>query len=139
MEDYMKLTRTEAREKIMVILYQVDFYIKNKIQYDLEEVIKENLEIDNSFVRNIVNGVLENIESIDKLISKYLENWDFDRLGKTDRAILRLGVYEILYYDTPNIVAINEAVELSKKYSDDKVVKIINAVLDKVLDEETNE
>jgi len=135
----MKLTRTEAREKIMVILYQVDFYIKNKIQYDLEEVIKENLEIDNSFVRNIVNGVLENIESIDKLISKYLENWDFDRLGKTDRAILRLGVYEILYYDTPNIVAINEAVELSKKYSDDKVVKIINAVLDKVLDEETNE
>ena len=135
----MKLTRTEAREKIMVILYQVDFYIKNKIQYDLEEVIKENLEIDNSFVRNIVNGVLENIESIDKLISKYLENWDFDRLGKTDRAILRLGVYEILYYDTPNIVAINEAVELSKRYSDDKVVKIINAVLDKILDEETNE
>ena len=135
----MKLTRTEAREKIMVILYQVDFYIKNKMSYDLEEVIKENLEIDNSFVRNIVNGVLENIESIDKLISKYLENWDFDRLGKTDRAILRLGVYEILYYDTPNIVAINEAVELSKIYSDDKVVKIINAVLDKILDEETNE
>ena len=135
----MKLTRTEAREKIMVILYQIDFYIKNKISYDLESVFKENLEIDNSFVRNIVNGVLENIESIDKLISKYLENWDFDRLGKTDRAILRLGVYEILYYDTPNIVAINEAIELSKKYSDEKVVKIINAVLDKILDEETNE
>jgi len=139
MEDFMKLTRTEAREKIMVILYQIDFYIKNKISYDLESVFKENLEIDNSFVRNIVNGVLENIESIDKLISKYLENWDFDRLGKTDRAILRLGVYEILYYDTPNIVAINEAIELSKKYSDEKVVKIINAVLDKILDEETNE
>lgn len=135
----MKLTRTEAREKIMVILYQIDFYIKNKISYDLESVIKENLEIDNSFVRSIVNGVLENIESIDKLISKYLENWDFDRLGKTDRAILRLGAYEILYYDTPNIVAINEAVELSKKYSDDKVIKLINAVLDKILDEETNE
>ena len=129
----MKLTRTEAREKIMVILYQVDFYIKNKIQYDLEEVIKENLEIDNSFVRNIVNGVLENIESIDKLISKYLENWDFDRLGKTDQAILRMAIYEILYTDTPDIVCINEAVELAKEFSDDKVKNMINAVLDGIM------
>lgn len=135
----MKLTRTEAREKIMVILYQIDFYIKNKIDYNVEDVIKENLDMDNNFVRDIVNGILDKIDIIDSMISKYLENWDFDRLGKTDRAILRLGAYEILYYDTPNIVAINEAVELSKKYSDDKVVKLINAVLDKVLDEETDE
>lgn len=135
----MKLTRTEAREKIMVILYQIDFYIKNKIDYSVEEVIKENLDMDNNFVRDVVSGILEKLETIDKTISKYLENWDFGRLGKTDRAILRLGAYEIMYYDTPNIVAINEAIELSKKYSDDKVVKLINAVLDKILDEETDE
>ena len=72
----MKLTRTEAREKIMVILYQLDFYVKEKIEYNLEDVFKENLEIDNTYVRDVVNGVLENIESIDKVISKYLENWD---------------------------------------------------------------
>lgn len=132
----MKLTRTEAREKIMIILYQIDFYIKNDISFDLEEVFKENLEIDNKYVKDIVNGVLENIEKIDSIISKYLDNWDLDRLGKTDKAILRLGTYEILYYDTPKIVAINEAVELSKKYSDDKVVKLINAVLDKINDNE---
>ncbi len=135
----MKLTRTEAREKIMVILYQIDFYIKNNIKYNKEDVIKENLDIDNNFVKDIVNGVLDNIEVIDKTIEKYLENWDFDRLGKTDRAILRLGAYEIMFYNTPKVVAINEAVELAKKYSDDKVVKLINAVLDKILDEETNE
>ena len=70
----MKLTRTEAREKIMVILYQLDFYVKEKIEYNLEDVFKENLEIDNTYVRDVVNGVLENIESIDKVISKYLEN-----------------------------------------------------------------
>lgn len=132
----MKLNRTEAREKIMIILYQIDLYDKDKIPYDLENVFHENLEIDNKFVRDVVNGVLENKDSIDKIIGKYLENWDLDRLGKTDRAILRLSTYEMLYYNTPDVVVINEAVELAKKYSDDKVVKLINAVLDKIRDNE---
>ena len=132
----MKLTITEAREKIMVILYQIDFYIKEGMSYDIDDVIKENLEIDNKFVRDVVYWVMKNIENIDKVISKYLENWDLDRLGKTDKAILRLGTYEMLYYDTPKVVVINEAVELSKKYSDDKIVKLINAVLDKIRDNE---
>lgn len=132
----MKLNRTEAREKIMIILYQIDLYDKDNIPYDLENVFHENLEIDNKFVRDVVNGVLENKDNIDKIISKYLENWDLDRLGKTDRAILRLSTYEMLYYNTPDVVVINEAVELAKKYSDDKVVKLINAVLDKIRDNE---
>ena len=132
----MKLTRTEAREKIMIILYQIDFYIKDNISFDVEDVIKENLEMDNKYVKDIVHGVLENLEEIDSIISKYLENWSLDRLGKTDKAILRLATYEMLYYDTPEVVVINEAIELSKKYSDDKVVKLINAVLDKVRDNE---
>lgn len=136
----MKLTRTEAREKIMVILYQIDFYKKENIEYNLEDVFHENLEMDNKYVTDIVNGVLENQDKIDETISKYLDNWDLDRLGKTDRAILRLSTYEMMYYDTPKVVVINEAVELAKKYSDDKVVKLINAVLDKVRDnEEVNE
>ena len=132
----MKLNRTEAREKIMIILYQIDLYDKDKIPYDLENVFHENLEIDNKFVRDVVNGVLENKDNIDKIISKYLENWDLDRLGKTDRAILRLSTYEMLYYNTPKVVVINEAVELAKKYSDEKIVKLINAVLDKIRDNE---
>ena len=132
----MKLNRTEAREKIMIILYQIDLYDKDKIPYDLESVFHENLEIDNKFVRDIVDEVLEKKDSIDKIISKYLENWDLDRLGKTDRAILRLSTYEMLYYNTPKVVVINEAVELAKKYSDEKIVKLINAVLDKIRDNE---
>ena len=136
----MKLTRTEAREKIMVILYQIDFYKKENIEYNLEDVFHENLEMDNKYVKDIVNGVLENQDKIDETINKYLDNWDLDRLGKTDRAILRLSTYEMIYYDTPKVVVINEAVELAKKYSDDKVVKLINAVLDKIRDnEEVNE
>ena len=104
-----------------------------------EKNVKVNyvgFEIDNKFVRDIVYGVVDNCESIDGIINKYLEDWNLDRLGKTDKAILRIGTFEMLHYNTPNIVAINEAIELAKKYSDDKVVKLINATLDKIRDNE---
>ena len=68
-------------------------------------------------------------------ISKYLETWTIDRLGLTDQAIIRISVYELLYTNTPNLVCINEAIELSKKYSDEKVSKMINGVLDKIYHE----
>ena len=116
----MKLTRTEAREKIMIILYQIDLYKKEHMEYNVEDVIKENLEIDNKYVHDIVYGVLDNQEKIDSIINKYMEKWTLDRLGKTDASILRLATYEMLYYDTPQLVVLNEAIELAKKYSDDK-------------------
>ena len=65
----MKLTRTEAREKIMIFLYQIDFYLKDDMSFDVEEVIKENLEMDNKYVKDIVHGVLDNLDSLDKTIS----------------------------------------------------------------------
>ena len=66
--------------------------------------------------------------------------WDIDRLSKVDKAILSVGIYELVYTETPSVVAINEAVELAKKYSDEKVVKMINAALDKIYhNEEENE
>lgn len=132
----MKLTRTEAREKIMIILYQIDLYKRENMDYDVEEVIKENLDMDNKYVHDIVYGVLENQEKIDKIINKYLEKWTLNRLGKTDASILRLATYEMLYYDTPELVVLNEAIELAKKYSDEKVASLINAVLDKIRDNE---
>jgi len=132
----MKLTRSELREKIMIILYQIEIYRKENIEYDLESVFHENLEIDNQYVRDIVNGVLEHQNELDEMINKYMDKWTIDRLGKTDASILRLAVYEMKYYDTPALVAINEAIELAHKYSDDKVVKLINAVLDKIRDNE---
>ena len=130
-----QLNRSEARRIIMTILYQVVIYEKNKMLYDIEELIKENLEIDNEFVKDIVYGVITYQNDIDKIANKYLHNWTIDRLGNTDIAILRMGIYELLYTDTPCIVSINEAIELAKLYSDENVVKMINAVLDKVYHE----
>ena len=129
------LNRTELRKIIMTILYQTIIYDKNKMKYNLEEVIKENLEIDNEFVKEIVYGVTTYQNELDEKANQYLKNWTIDRLGNTDIAILRMGIYELLYTDTPHIVAINEAVELAKTYSDDEVVKMINAVLDKIYHE----
>lgn len=125
-------TRSELRIKIMTILYQISIYANNKIEYQVEEVIKDTLEIDNEFVRNSVYGVITYQKEIDEMANSKLNKWTISRLGFTDQAILRLGIYELLYTDTPEVVAINEAVELAKDYSDDDVRKMINGVLDAI-------
>ena len=128
----MKQTRSELREKIMTILYQVFMYQTNKIEYKLENLIKEQLEIENEFVNDTLNGILEHKEDIFKKADEYLSDWTMNRLSKIDQAIISIGIYELLYTETPEIVCINEAIELAKKYSDEKVRKMINGVLDKV-------
>ncbi|MEG1850987.1 MAG: transcription antitermination factor NusB [Bacilli bacterium] len=134
----MKASRTDLREKIMIILYQISIYKKEKLDYDVSLIIKDNYEIESEFINSIVFGVLEKENEIDNIINESLNKWSLSRLGETDKAILRLSVYEMKYYNTPNIVCINEAVELSKKYSDDKVTKMINGVLDSLLEKEDN-
>ena len=140
----MKANRTITRENAMRVLYQIFLYKKNKIDYTTNGVIEEYMDnipleerkiINTEFLKELVEGVLNNINDIDNNISKYLENWTIDRLGLTDQAIIRISVYELLYTNTPNLVCINEAIELSKIYSDEKVSKMINGVLDKIYHE----
>ena len=126
------MTRHEQRYKAMTILYQAFLYKNNNINNNIKDIIHEQLDEDNKFIEMLVNGVMENIEVLDDIANKYLENWDINRLGYTDQAILRMGIYEIIKTDTPDITCIDEAIELSKEYSDDKVCKMINGVLDKV-------
>ena len=89
----MKNNRSALREKIMVILYQIYLYKKGKMEYTVEDVIKEDVEVENEFVKDIVYGVLEKEKELDELINKYLKNWSIKRLGSTDQAILRLSAY----------------------------------------------
>ena len=123
------MNRSELRKVIMTVLYQISIYESNKINYNVDSVIKESLEIENDFVNSIVYGVIENKSSIDELANKYLKDWSIDRLGKTDQAILRIGIYEILYTDTPDIVCINEAVELAKTFGTEDSSRFINGIL----------
>lgn len=122
--------RSELREICMRVLYQVSILEGAKLSFELEKLMKEQLEIENDFVTEIIHGVLREKETLRNLANQYLNNWSIDRLNKVDQAILEIGIYELKCTETPKIVAINEAVELSKKYSDEKVTKMINAVLD---------
>lgn len=140
--DFMEqITRSELRKNIMTILYQINVYNLNKIEYNVDDIIKEVNPIDNEFVKDVVYGVITKQEEIDSLANKYLNKWTIDRLGNTDQSILRMSIYELSYSDTPKIVVINEAIELAKLYSDDDVKNMINGVLDKIYHsmEENNE
>ena len=83
-----------------------------------------------------IAGIEKNKKEIIELDNRYLNDWTMDRLNKVDKAIMLLGTYELLYTDTPSVVAINEAIELSKEYSEEAVTKMINGVLDKIYHEE---
>lgn len=132
----MAVTRSELREKIMTILYQISLYKANKIEYNIDDVISENIEIENEFVKEMVYGVITYRDSLDEIANELLSNWTISRLDSMGQEILRMGIYEMKYTDTPDLVVINEAIELAKKYSDDSVRKMINAVLDKLINEE---
>ena len=119
----------------MVILYQIDIYESRNVPFVIDEVIKENLEIDNDFVKSMVYGVTTYKSALDEIANKYIDGWTIDRIDKTGAAILRIGLYELKFTDTPEIVVINEAIELAKKYCDEAVRKIINAVLDRYIKE----
>ena len=129
--------RSELREIIMKIVYQINLLEEANLEYDLNELIKEQLEVENEFINESIAGILEHKDKINSLANKYLKDWTMDRLNKVDQAIISLGIYELMYTDTPSIVSINEAIELSKKYSDDAVTKMINGILDKIFHEET--
>lgn len=134
------MNRSKLREVIIKVLYEVYIYKEKNLEFNLNDLIKEQLQKENEFVKNTLEEIIKNQEAISKLANKYMKDWNIDRIGKVDKAILSLAIYELIYTETPNIVAINEAIELSKKYSDEKVVKLINGTLDSIMHKEaTNE
>ncbi|OMP67711.1 transcription antitermination factor NusB [Domibacillus epiphyticus] len=125
------MNRRASREKAIQALYQMDLS-----GAEAAEAIENVLNGDSSesgYLHNIVLGVEDHLEEIDKSIKENLENWSFDRLAKVDRNILRLAVYEMTYVeDVPSKVAMNEAIELAKRFSDERAGKFINGVLSKI-------
>ena len=126
-------TRSFLREKIMIILYQYDLMKSNNIECDIEEVIKDNLDSDNDFVKDMVYGVITYKDELDALANNKMKDWDIKRIDKTGASILRLALYELKYTDTPFEVVINEAVELAKKYGEDSSKNFVNGILASVV------
>ena len=129
--------RTKAREYVLQMLYQVDItkgdwqdifenFWESKEHEDFSEELKD-------FSAQLLKGAVEHSQEIDKKISLYAANWELERMAFVDRNIMRLGCFELLFReDIPPKVAINEAVELAKKYSGSESGKFVNARLDKI-------
>lgn len=136
------MKRTEIREQVFRLVYS------SQIQKDIDEeqiniFIEENgLEKEEKYIKDIFEGIKENKEEIETLISSNLkEKWSMDRISKIDFAILKVAIFELIYSKLPYKVAINEAVELAKKYGEDSSKSFVNGVLasivkEKKLDEE---
>lgn len=130
------MNRKLSREKSMELLFGMTLN-KENVEETLETFI-ENYEgnikdIDLTYVKQLLIGVDNNKEEIDEIISNNLHNWKIDRISKVNLSILRLAAYELLYSnEVPKGVAINEALEITRKYSDEKSVSFINGVLDKI-------
>ncbi len=129
--------RTKAREYVLQMLYQVDItrgnwedILKNFWERNEQENISADLK---EFSAQLLEGTVEHIKEIDVKISKYATNWQLERMAFIDRNIMRLGCFELLFRaDIPPKVAINEAVELAKKYSGPESGKFVNAILDQI-------
>ncbi|MFJ7853106.1 transcription antitermination factor NusB [Peribacillus frigoritolerans] len=124
------MKRREAREKSLQALYQID--IANSNAEEAMESVLDGAPTDNYF-KKLVMGITENREQIDGMIRDNLENWTLERLANIDRNLLRIAVYEMVHSeDVPVSVAMNEAIEIAKKFGDDQSSGFVNAVLSKV-------
>lgn len=127
--------RSEEREQAFCLLFQSLFNTDENF-----EIYEENIEYVGDYARSIALGVEEKKENLDGLIEKYSKGWKVKRLPKVNLAILRLAAYEILFVDdVPESVAINEAVELAKKYSGESDYSFINGVLGALVKGEVKE
>jgi len=124
-------TRHQARTAVVGLLYAYDLGNENISKFS-DEILEED-KIRNKqreFSNALFTGTIENLEILDKEIEEHLTDWDYNSIGKVEKAIMRLGAYEILIAKTDKAIIINEAVELAKTLADEKSPKFINAVLD---------
>ena len=126
------MKRHEAREVAFIIIFEKSFQDETPLNEIIDSAAESEFFEVNHFVIRTVKDVFSNLPRIDETIERYLVGWSHARLSRVARAVLRLAVYEILFSDVPDGVAINEAVEITKKYSEQKEASYINGVLGSV-------
>ena len=131
------MSRKKSREKAMELLFGMTLSKEtpNEVIETFVDNYEDNIkELDLDYIKETLEGVEQHKSEIDSIIESNLQNWKIDRISKVNLTILRMGVYEIMFAsEVPDKVALNEAIELGKVYSDEKSVSFINGVLDKVL------
>lgn len=137
MTDVQLEARRELRERafqaLMSLEYEKDIVEACRFAYLYDKDMTNDSDVElPAFLLNLVMGVEQSKNELDDKLSQYLkEGWTLERLTLVEKNILRLGLFEMTDFDTPQLVAINEAIELSKKFSDEKSSKFINGILSK--------
>ena len=129
------MSRIKARETVMISLYQMEIHQEFKITEQLKNQLYEKIEDPREikYALNILNAVIDNKETIDQLIDEHSENWKVSRISKIDLSIIRLSLAEMIFTKSvPDSISINEAIKLSKQYSDDDAFKFVNGILGKI-------
>jgi N utilization substance protein B len=127
--------RSRAREIVLQLLYQDDLnsdqaedvrlkFLNGRLKYDAKLV---------RFARSLLDGVEQHQEQIDRALELTARNWRLSRMSATDRNVMRMGAYEILFGDTPDRVALNEAIELAKRYGNEQSSQFVNGILDRLM------
>ena len=133
----LSFTELSVKDFLDIRLSEESFAILAE-EYDLYEVTPNAKQ--EQYIRRLVSGVADHAAELDTYIEKYAKGWRFERISLVASAIMRVAMYEMLYMeDIPNKVAINEAVEMVKKYEDAEVVKFVNGILGTFLREEVKE
>ena len=138
-------TRKADRKNAFCLIFERDFVDESEVKTAFDRYINNfateaNEELDKKFVYQLFSGTFNCISEIDSLIKENAENWTFERISKVDLAILRMAVFEIKFMKNGNAkIAINEAVELAKRFSSDNSPKFINGVLGNILRDAENE
>mgnify|MGYP003405622712 CR=1 FL=1 len=130
------MNRRTLREQVFKLLFRIEFNSQEEMQqqcsYFFEDSDNQILEEDMDYIQNKFNMIMDHLSEIDRLINEKAKGWSTQRMGKVDLTIIRLAVYEILYdEDVPTNVAINEAVELAKKFGQDESYGFVNGILAK--------
>jgi N utilization substance protein B len=127
--------RSRAREIALQALFQEDLNPANSLE-NLGAFLAARLQEEplREFAKQLVLGVKRNQDELDQLLAEKAANWSVPRMAATDRNLLRLGAYEIRYSDTPDRVAIDEAIELAKRYGTANSPQFINGILDKLIE-----
>ena len=132
----MKMTRRKLRETIFLLLFRIEFHTEEELWEQIDDYFEDRPEIeeeDQSYIREKLHAILDDLPGYDNRIREICEGWRISRLGKAELAILRLAVYEILKdEEIPVGVAINEAVEIARIYCNEEAPGFVNGVLAKL-------
>lgn len=131
------MSRRELREHIFLMLFRVEFHDEESLSGQLSSFLEENepmKEADERYIQEKYLAIKDKVDELDEKINENTKGWKTSRMGKVDLTIIRLAVYEMLFdEEVPKSVAINEAVELAKKFGTDESASFVNGVLAKIV------